>query len=132
VPVERRDLARYAAPVAFLAAVTILIVLVHSALSSGGGSTTTRAQTQTQPAKRTTTKRTTTRKQTTTKASTTTSSTSTGATTSTGPAQYYTIQSGDTFGSIASREGTTVAALEALNPDVSSNALQVGQQIRVK
>jgi LysM repeat protein len=121
----RRDLARYAAPAAFLVAITILVVLVHSALSSGGGGDTTTAA---QPATthRTTTHATTTKPRTTTKSST--------ATTSTTPAgaQYYTIQSGDTFGSIAAAEGTTIGALEQLNPDVNPNALSVGQQIRIK
>ncbi len=60
----------------------------------------------------------------------TTSTTSSG--TSVAGAEYTTVQTGDTFGSIAGRNGTTVAQLEALNPGVSSNALQVGQQIRVK
>lgn len=123
----RSDLARYAAPVAFLVAVTILVILVHSALSSGGSGTTTAAQSPT-TTHRTTTHATTTRKQ-----STTTGSTSTTSTTSTtAGAKYYTIQSGDTFGSIAAAEGTTIGALEQLNPDVNPNALSVGQQIRIK
>jgi LysM repeat protein len=121
----RSDLARYAAPVAFLVAITILVVLVHSALSSGGGDTTTAAQSPT------TTHRTTTHATTTKHAATTTSSTATTSTTPAG-AQYYTIQSGDTFGSIAAAEGTTIGALEQLNPDVNPNALSVGQQIRIK
>lgn len=120
----RRDLARYAAPAAFLVAITILVVLVHSALSSGGGDTTTAAQQAT--TQRTTTHATTTKPKTTTKSSTATTSTTTAG------AQYYTIQSGDTFGSIAAAEGTTIGALEQLNPDVNPNALSVGQQIRIK
>jgi LysM repeat protein len=46
--------------------------------------------------------------------------------------QYYVVQSGDTFGTIAAQYGTSVAALQALNPQVSSNSLTVGQRIRVK
>jgi len=42
------------------------------------------------------------------------------------------VESGDTFGSIAAKEGITVSELQALNPGVSSNALQVGQKLRVK
>jgi LysM repeat protein len=42
------------------------------------------------------------------------------------------VQTGDTFGAIAARNGTSVSELERLNPGVSSNALQVGQRIRVK
>jgi LysM repeat protein len=46
--------------------------------------------------------------------------------------QLYTVRSGDTFGSIAAKEGISVEALQALNPAVSSNALRVGQRLRVK
>jgi LysM repeat protein len=42
------------------------------------------------------------------------------------------VQSGDTFGTIAAREGIAVGRLEQLNPGVSSSALAVGQRIRVK
>jgi len=42
------------------------------------------------------------------------------------------IQSGDTFGTVAAKFDTTVEALQALNPDVSTNSLSVGQRIRVK
>ncbi len=60
--------------------------------------------------------------------------TTVGSTTSstTAGAQYYTVRKGDTFGSIAAKEGTTVAQLEQLNPGVCSNALQVGQKLRVR
>ncbi len=44
----------------------------------------------------------------------------------------YTVQSGDTLGSIAARTGTTVARLEQLNPGVNPTALRVGQRIRVQ
>jgi LysM repeat protein len=67
---------------------------------------------------------------------TSTAGTSTTGTSTTGTsvagAEYYTVQTGDTFGSIATRKGIGVDQLTALNPGVSSNALQVGQQIRVK
>jgi LysM repeat protein len=46
--------------------------------------------------------------------------------------RFYTIESGDTYGSIAARFGTTVAVLESLNPGVDEHALTVGQRIRVK
>lgn len=100
-------IAHYAAPVAFLAGVTVAVLLVHSALT---GRTTTPAattsprvvvsvtQTSVKPAKR----------------------------------RFYIVQTGDTFGTIASKEGITVEQLQALNPGVSSNALQVGQKLRVE
>ena len=47
-------------------------------------------------------------------------------------ARTYTVQSGDTLGSIASKMGTTVARLEQLNPNVDPTALRIGQTIRVQ
>jgi LysM repeat protein len=41
----------------------------------------------------------------------------------------YTIQAGDTFETIAADQGTTVEQLQALNPNVDPNSLQVGQRI---
>lgn len=41
----------------------------------------------------------------------------------------YVIREGDTFETIASEQGTTVEQLQALNPDVDPNSLQVGQRI---
>ena len=106
---RREGWARVAAPIAFLAAVTIAVLLVRSGLHAGG---------------------------------TTTSLVSTVATRSTPTGtrrkpkrvvkQFYTVQSGDTFGSIAAKYHISVARLEQLNPGVSSNALVVGQKIRVK
>ena len=46
--------------------------------------------------------------------------------------QTYTVESGDTFESIATKTGTTVARLEQLNPGVDPTALHVGEKIRVK
>lgn len=112
---ERRSrLARLVAPVAFLAAATIAVLLIRAGLRSSDG-----AATQTVP----------------TAPAPTTAVTRRGATT-TRPrkahATYYTVQTGDTYGTIAEKFGTTVAALEALNPGISSNSLSVGQRIRVK
>jgi LysM repeat protein len=106
--------ARYGAPVAFLLAVTIAVLLVRSGLSDGseGG---TRTKTTTAAAT------------TTTRAGTTTETT-TGAS----GAQFYVIQSGDTLAVIADRYDTTVEQLLVLNPDVDPVALTVGERIRVK
>ena len=46
--------------------------------------------------------------------------------------KFYTIKSGDNFGSIAKKHGTTVAAIQKLNPGVSASRLQIGQKIRIK
>lgn len=102
--------ARYLAPAAFLAGVTIAVLLVHAGLQGGS------------------TKTTTTLGPVTTRATTIARTTPRAA----GPKRFYTVQSGDTFGSIASKEGISVEQLQALNPGVSSNALQVGQKLRVK
>ena len=108
----RAGAARYAAPAAFLLAVTIAVLLVRAGLNGDNTPTTTGS--------------------TTTAATTTTSKGTTTRHTQTGPAQYYTVQSGDTFGSISVKTGVPVSQLESLNPSVSSNTLQVGQRVRVK
>ncbi|HXH97508.1 MAG TPA: LysM peptidoglycan-binding domain-containing protein [Gaiellaceae bacterium] len=116
----RRQLARLGAPVVFLVAVTIAVLLIRAGLDHGGAgrtstlgsaisvSTPTGAGGQTRP-----------------------STASKGATGS-AERRYYTVQKGDTFGSIAARFGTTSAKLEALNPKANPTTLQVGQRIRVK
>jgi len=113
---RRQGIARYAAPAAFLLAVTIAVLLIRSGL--GGHGTTPSAPPRTTPPPATTTQR------------TTTAATTSGTTA--GGANYYVVQKGDTFGAIAVKENTTIAEIERLNPGVSSNALQVGQKIRVR
>jgi len=44
----------------------------------------------------------------------------------------YTVRSGDTLGAIAERTGVPVTRLQELNPDVDSQALSVGQTIRLR
>ncbi len=46
--------------------------------------------------------------------------------------KYYTIRSGDSYGKIASKHGTTVTRLKQLNPGVNPARIQVGQKLRVK
>ena len=109
----RPHVARYAAPVAFLLGVTIAVLLIRSGLGGGSHATTTVGPV-THPA--------------TTSVATTTKR---GSTPSPGT-HFYTVQRGDTFGSISGKTGTSIADLERLNPGVSSNTLQVGQKLRVK
>lgn len=45
--------------------------------------------------------------------------------------RYVRVQVGDSFSSIAVTAHTTVTELERLNPGVSATALRVGQKIRV-
>jgi len=103
---------RWAAPAAFLLAVTIAVLLVRAGLEgSGSGSVRnsspppprppgTRAGIKPLPAPKR-------------------------------PQRHYVIRSGDTFGGIALAQHTTVEKLRALNPGVDPTALHVGQQIRV-
>lgn len=104
---------RYAAPVAFLVAATIAVLLVRSALHQRATPPTAPATTATRPA------------------ATTAATTTRPASTARVPARYYIVRAGDTFSKIAAREGTTVAAIEQLNPGVASTSLHVGQKIRV-
>jgi LysM repeat protein len=113
-PRRRRQLTRYGAPAAFLAAVTIAVLLIKSALNGGDAGVTT-------PTVPLTSRTTTTRAHTTTRAKTTTAA-----------AQYYTIQSGDTLGAVAFQEHTTVDELVRLNPGIDPTALHAGQRIRVR
>ena len=109
----RRGLARYAAPVAFLLAATIAVLLIRSALDESSPTPATTSVATTQP--------------TTTGAATTTTTTAT-----TGAAEYHTIVSGDTFQQLALDNNTTVDELVRLNPEVNPAALTVGQKIRIR
>lgn len=60
------------------------------------------------------------------------SSSSTSASSGTSGGKYHTIQTGDTFYKISQKYGTTVDAIQRLNPGVSSSSLKIGQRIRVQ
>ena len=115
----RDEWRRYAAPAAFLLAVTIAVVLIHSGLQKGShGATAVTAPT------------TTTRKRVVTTTTTTTATKRT--TTTTSAAGFWTVQAGDTFGVISSKTGVPVATIEQLNPNVKSTSLFIGEKIRIK
>jgi LysM repeat protein len=106
--VERSRITRWAAPVAFLAAITIGALVVRAGLEHGK-----------HPAKTPTTTATSRKRN--------------------GHHRHrrhhlrrYTVQSGDTLGSIAAKTGTSVAQLERLNPGINPTALRVGERIRVE
>jgi LysM repeat protein len=107
--VDRDRVTRYAAPAAFLAAVTIGVIVIRAGFEHG-------RHHANNPTTTTTTKTTTNHRHGHTKTH----------------AQRYTIKSGDTLAAIAAANGTTVAALVHLNPGVDPQALRVGQTIRVK
>jgi LysM repeat protein len=105
---HRRELARYGAPAAFLAAVTIAVLLIKAGLSDNSRPTTTGHALPT-------------------------SSAVVRPATSARPsaARYYTIQPGDTLGAIALHEHTTVSELLRLNPGTDPQTLHAGTRIRV-
>lgn len=104
---RRSRVTRLVAPAAFLAAVTIGVLVVRAGFEHGKHPANTRTTTTLAHKEK--------RK---------------------GPKRHqrrtYTVQSGDTYASIASRLGTTVARLEHLNPGIDPTALRVGETIRVK
>jgi LysM repeat protein len=127
-PRTRQQVTHYGAPAAFLAAVTIAVILIKAGLNAGSGSTTT---VEALPTTSTATKPTTT----TTKLILTgpqATTTTTATETTTPGAEYHVVQSGDTLGSIAQKYNTIVDELMTLNPGIDPTALRIGQKIRVK
>jgi LysM repeat protein len=106
--VDRNRIARWVAPIAFLAAITIGALVVRAGLHQG--------KHHAKPP------------------TTTTTSKKKGHRHGHGPLRVrrYTIQSGDTLASIAAKTGTSVARLVQLNPGIDPTALSVGQKIRVQ
>jgi len=107
-------LARYAAPAAFLLAVTVAVLLVRSGLSNGETALPpppTVSTTVEEPPDTTT---------------------AAGTTTAASGAEFYEIESGDTLAVVADEFDTTVEQLLVLNPELDPVALTIGQRIRVK
>lgn len=106
------------APLALLAALVAVGVIVNS--TTGGGGSTSTAQPGSSTQERTTTG----------------SRTSTTSTTASGGGSQtrrsYTVKSGDTLGSIAESTGVSVTELQELNPDLDPQSLSVGQRIRLR
>jgi LysM repeat protein len=114
---RRKDLVRVAAPLCFLLAATIAILLVRSGLHESAKQS---------PATTTVTKKRHAAKQ------RTIVPIAAGTTTTPAPAtRTYTVASGDTLGSIATKEKTTVDALLAANPGIDPTGLQIGDKIRL-
>jgi LysM repeat protein len=104
-----RRLTRWAAPVAFLAAVTIGALLVRAGLQHGHHHAKAPTVTVTSTTKKTH-KHSHRRHH----------------------IQTYTVEQGDTLESIATKTRTSVAELEHLNPGIDPTALPVGKKIRVQ
>jgi LysM repeat protein len=105
---DRSRVTRWAAPVAFLAAITIGALVVRAGFQHGRHHTGTPTTTVSK-----------------TKKSHRHGHPKRGVRT-------YTVVSGDTLGSIAAKTGTTVVEIEKLNPGIQPTALHVGQKIRVQ
>jgi LysM repeat protein len=116
----RNQLARMAAPAAFLLAATVAVLLIRWALDSDEpvpsvatvATATRESRPVTTPAKSARAKP--------------------PATTPPPAAEFYVIESGDTLESVAEQYGTTVEQLLVLNPDVDPVSLTIGQRIRVQ
>ena len=104
---ERSRITRWAAPVAFLAAITIGALVVRAGLQHGKHHATTPTTTVTSKSKK---RHGQPHRQ----------------------RRTYTIEPNDTLESIATKTGATVAQLEKLNPGINPTALRVGQTIRVQ
>jgi len=111
--VARHRWARLIAPAAFLLAVTVIVLAVRSAVRSDSSTSppATRHVTTTAKAKQSPLR---------------------PRSAASVPAQYYVIQSGDTLDAIASRFGTTVDKLLALNPGTEPTTLRPDERIRIK
>jgi LysM repeat protein len=108
--VNRQLATRLAAPAAFLAGITIAVLLVRAGMSDG--ETTTAAQTS---------------------VATTAAVTTTATQTATEPTPVFVeVESGGTLDQIALDNDTTVEQLLQLNPGLDPTALQVGQRVRVR
>ena len=101
---RRIALARYAAPFAFLVAVTVAVLLIRAGLDDAGGA----------------------------RRSTTTPAFTDSVTAPPRGKRYYRIRGGDTLGGIAARFDTSVRDLLALNPKLAPNSLTIGQRLRVR
>ena len=108
-----------AAPVAFLLAATVAVLLVRSALR----------QPDATPAPAPKVKKHRKSRPAVVPLATTTTPRQVVTQTATASGGTYTIASGDTLATIAAKQGTTVDALLAANPDVDPTNLQIGQEI---
>jgi len=100
---------RFAAPAAFLLAVTIAVLLVRAGLETNAASDTTTIRTQTVP-----------------------NAPSTSAAVPRRRRRYYRLRPGETLSDVAIKFQTSVEQLLALNPGIQPTNLTPGERIRVK
>ena len=111
---DRRTVARFAAPAAFLAGVTIAVLIVRAGTADDTPATTaaaatTQVTTRAKPKPKTKTKP-----------------------KPKAAAAYARVEAGDTLDQIALEHDTTVERILQLNDRLDPNGLQIGQRIRVK
>lgn len=98
-----RKLARLAAPLALLAAVVAIFVVVQASGSSSSSDSPTATRTAvTQPARR-----------------------------ARAAPRIYVVKAGDTLTVIADKAHVSLETIQRLNPDVDPNALQTGQRLKL-
>jgi LysM repeat protein len=100
-----RSRARYLAPIALVAAVTVTYLVVHGSLNKTHTQTHSSVVLPTRPARTATTK----------KAPT-----------------VYVVKPGDSLSTISVKTHVSVATIEALNPGIDPNALQTGQRLTLR
>jgi LysM repeat protein len=105
-------LTRIVAPIAFLAAVVALVLVVQRALDGGTGSAATTGRSADT-------------------IEVTTDLVETATETTPGKKAFYRVKTGDTLEAIAIQFDTSVEALLDLNPGVDPLALEPGQRLRV-
>jgi LysM repeat protein len=111
------SLSRFAAPAAFLAAVTVAVLVVRHAVADDTPSRSAAAATPA-PARP--------------PAAPPPAPPGRTATAPPRDAAFHEIRAGDTLGTVADRYDTSVEVLVELNPGIDPVALQVGQRVRVK
>jgi LysM repeat protein len=104
---QQPDWRRYAAPAAFLLAVTVAVALVRSGLEHGSA----------KPGTTTTTRR---------------IAPSPQVTTTANKREYWRVRAGDTFGVISTKTGVPITRIQRLNPRATSTSLFIGERVRIK
>ena len=115
----RRSPARFLAPLALIAVLIAFVMVINGA---GGSDSSNTADTTPTSSSAASTK----------SAAKTTVTNAKKAVKKKAARKTYTVQAGDSFGTIAGKTGITVEQLQELNPNADSGQLQVGQQLRVK
>jgi len=103
----QQDWRRYAAPAAFLLAVTVAVALVRSGLEHPSSASTTTTTTRRIPP-------------------------SPQVSTTANNREYWTVRAGDTFGVISAKTGVSVKRIQRLNPKVTSTSLFIGEKVRIR